>query len=117
MEEQVWSFSRNGEQLEIRVAPTTDGFLLGVDGDGHPRTYFFEEQDRLERFKADFEKFLLGTGWMFIAFSPERRGGRERRNFERLITDRRRWWTDGVRTPPEREREARLKRLQRGRSR
>ncbi|HUR34882.1 MAG TPA: hypothetical protein VM032_13865 [Vicinamibacterales bacterium] len=116
MDEQIWSFARNGELLEIRRSPTTDGFLLGVNGDGPPRTYFFAELPRLVQFQADFEKFLLGTGWTFVAFSPERRAGRERRHFSRLLTDRRRWWTDGVRTPAEREpdeRERRLRRLRR----
>ena len=119
VDEQIWSFSRNGVLLEIRRTPTTDGFLLGVNGDGPPRTYFFPELPRLERFQADFEKFLLGTGWTFLAFSPERRTGRERRNYSRLLTDRRRWWTDGVRTPLERmtreqdERERRLRRIRR----
>jgi hypothetical protein len=119
VDEQIWSFSRKDGLLEIRRTPTTDGFLLGVNGDGPARTYFFPELSRLEQFQADFEKFLLGTGWTFLAFSPERRTGRERRNYSRLLSDRRRWWTDGVRTPLERmtreqdEREARLRRIRR----
>jgi hypothetical protein len=117
VEEQVWSFSRNGELLEIKRTPTTDGFLLGVNGDGPPRTYFFAELPRLEQFQADFEKFLLGTGWNFLGFSPERRTGRERRHFSRLLTDRRRWWTDGVRTPAGREQDERTRRLNRIRRR
>lgn len=111
MEEQAWSFSRNDEQLEVRRSQTTDGFLLSVGGDD-ARTYFFEDEQQVVQFQADFEKFLLGTGWLLLGFSPERRAGRERRHFSRLLTDRRRWWTDGLRTPPEREREARLRRLQ-----
>jgi hypothetical protein len=117
VEEQVWSFSRNGELLEIKRTPATDGFLLGVNGDGPPRTYFFAELPRLEQFQADFEKFLLGTGWTFLGFSPERRTGRERRHFSRLLTDRRRWWTDGVRTPAGREQDERTRRLSRIRRR
>ena len=117
VEEQVWSFSRNGELLEIKRTPTTEGFLLGVNGDGPPRTYFFAELPRLEQFQADFEKFLLGTGWTFLGFSPERRTGRERRHFSRLLTDRRRWWTDGVRTPAGREQDERTRRLSRIRRR
>ena len=116
MEEQIWTFSRNGEHLEIKRMPGSDGILLGVHGDGPPRTYFFSELSKLEQFQADFEKFLLGTGWMLLSFSPERRAGHERRHFSRLLTDRRRWWTDGVRTPRERsedERERRLRRLRR----
>ncbi len=122
MEEQIWTFSREGAHLEIKRTPTEDGFLLGVTGDGPPRSYFFDDLSKLERFQADFEKFLLGTGWAFLAYSPERRAGRERRHFSRLLTDRRRWWTDGVRTPfehqlEERDRDGRERRLRRIRER
>lgn len=125
VDEQIWSFSRNGEMLEIKRTPSDDGVLLSVNGDGPPRTYFFPELPRLEQFQADFEKFLLGTGWTFLWFTPERRSGRERRHFSRLLTDRRRWWTDGLRRPAsspdsptdstEDDRERRLRRLRRRR--
>ncbi len=122
MEDKIWTFSREGAHLEIKRTPTEDGFLLGVTGDGPPRSYFFDDLSKLERFQADFEKFLLGTGWTFLAFSPERRAGRERRHFSRLLTDRRRWWTDGVRTSferqlEERDRDGRERRLRRIRER
>jgi hypothetical protein len=104
VDEQIWTFSRNGEHLEIRRTPATDGFLLGVNGDGPPRTYFFPELARLESFQADFEKFLLGTGWTFVKYAPDRRTGRERRHYSRLLTDRRRWWTDGMPGPLSRTR-------------
>ena len=122
MEEQIWTFSREGTHLEIKRTPTEDGFLLGVTGDGPARSYFFDDLSKLERFQADFEKFLLGTGWAFLAFAPERRVGRERRHFSRLLTDRRRWWTDGVPTALEREleerdRDGRERRLRRIRER
>lgn len=112
MGQQVWSFSRGDEHLEVHRTTTADGRLLTIHGDGPPRTYFFEHEEKLEAFQSDFEKFLIGTGWLLLGFSPERRAGRERRHFSRLLNDRRRWWTDGLRTPPEREREARLRRLQ-----
>jgi hypothetical protein len=117
VDEQIWSFSRNEELLEVKRTATDEGFLLGVNGDGPPRTYFFAELSRLEQFQADFEKFLLGTGWTFLAYSPERRAGRERRNFSRLLSDRRRWWTDGVRAPLAKEEDARQRRLRRIRHR
>ena len=104
MDEQIWTFTRNGQQLEIRRTPGEDGTLLGIHGDGPPRTSLFTDPDRLDRFQQDFEKFLLATGWTFAAYSPERRTGRERRNFTRLLTDRRRWWTDGVKKADERDR-------------
>jgi hypothetical protein len=104
VDEQIWTFSRQDQQLEIRRSLTDDGFLLGVSGDGPTRTYFFSELSRLEVFQADFEKFLLGTGWTFLSFSPDRRAGRERRHYSRLLTDRRRWWTDGMFGPLNRSR-------------
>jgi hypothetical protein len=107
VDEQFWTFSRNGQPLEIRRTPTDEGFVLGVQGDGPPRSYFFAELERLEQFQADFEKFLVATGWTFVAYSPERRAGQERRHYSRLLTDRRRWWTDGVQTVAEREEEER----------
>ena len=48
------------------------------------------------------EAFLIGSGWSFVAFSPERRTGRDRRTFPRM-GDRRRWWTDGSSEPPKDE--------------
>lgn len=113
----VWSFSRNDEQLEVQRGTTAEGFLLSVTGDGPPRSYFFDSEIRLDQFQSDFEKFLIGTGWLLLGFSPERRAGHERRHFSRLLTDRRRWWTDGLRTPAEREREERLRRIHQRRSR
>ena len=117
MDEQVWTFTRGAEHLEIRRNAATDGFLLGVIGDGTPRSYRFAELEKLEQFQADFEKFLVATGWGFIAFAPERRAGRERRHFSRLLTDRRRWWTDGARPPAEPEQDERERRLRRIRRR
>jgi hypothetical protein len=117
VDEQIWTFTRNGQQLVIRRTPTEDGTLLGIHGDGPPRTTFFHDPERLVSFQQDFEKFLLATGWTFTAFSPERRAGRERRHFSRLLTDRRRWWTDGAKTAEERERAIRQQEEQRRRRR
>lgn len=94
--EQIWTFQR-GED-ELRITRSTEGttFHLSVEGAGAPRTYAFAELRRLQQFQEDFEKLLLGTGWTFVRFFPDRRSGRERRHFSRLISDRRRWWTDGL---------------------
>jgi hypothetical protein len=107
VDEQIWTFVRDGHQLEIRRTPTETGILVGIHGDGAPRMSLFTDLDRLDAFQADFEKFLLATGWSFIGFSPERRTGQERRHYSRLLTDRRRWWTDGVRTDASREADGR----------
>ena len=38
---------------------------------------------------------LLKTGWSFNEFLPDRRSVADRRTWPRL-TERRRWWTDGL---------------------
>lgn len=115
MDEEIWTFARDERQLEIRRTRNEEGFLLGIVGDGSPRTYFFAELPRLQVFQADLEKFLLGTGWTFIGFYPDRRTGHERRHFSRLLTDRRRWWTDGLKTSSRRELDAPERRRRRQR--
>lgn len=95
-DEQVWIFARGDERLCLRRTSDGQRCFLGVDGVGDPRAYEFPDIDALQRFQEDFEKLLLGTGWTFVSFSPDRRRGRERRHFSRLLTDRRRWWTDTV---------------------
>ena len=106
VDEEIWTFARDERQLEIRRTQNEEGFLLGIVGDGAPRTYFFAELARLRLFQSDLEKFLLGTGWAFIGFYPDRRDGRERRHYSRLIYDRRRWWTDGLKAQSPRELDA-----------
>ena len=94
MEELGWAFERAGQTLEIRRRAVPEGFLLVVEGEEAPRSYFFPDLATLIPFQTDMESFLVSTGWSFVAFSPERRTGRERRGFPR-IDERRRWWTDG----------------------
>jgi hypothetical protein len=91
----TWTFARGGERLTLRREQTATGVNLVVTGSGAPRTYAFTEQDRLVAFQSDMEALLVRTGWSFVEFSPERRRGRDRRSFPRL-TERRRWWTDGL---------------------
>jgi hypothetical protein len=117
VDEQIWTFGRNEQQLVIKRTPSDEGTLLSILGDGPPRTTLFSDLDRLISFQADFEKFLLATGWTFTSFSPDRRTGRERRHFSRLLTDRRRWWTDGFGTAEERERSALERKARRERRR
>jgi hypothetical protein len=94
VEESTWAFERAGETLEIRRRDVPEGVLLVVTGDGAPRSYFFRDLATLVPFQTDMESFLVSTGWTFVAFTPDRRSGRERRTFPR-ITERRRWWSDG----------------------
>jgi hypothetical protein len=93
----VWTFERAGQRLEIRREEADSGTRMILVGEGLPRTYCFDDPDRLLKFQKDMESLLLQTGWSFVSFSPDRRSGAERRDWPRL-DERRRWWTDGLRS-------------------
>ena len=103
MDQGSWTFGRGEERLEVEREPCEDGVLLLVSGNGDPRSYFFSDLTTLVPFQSDMEQFLLKTGWSLLAFSPERRTGRDRRSFPRM-SERRRWWTDGIRARIARQR-------------
>jgi hypothetical protein len=88
-------FVRGAEYIEVTQRLLADGPELVVAHNGTPRSYGFDSVGRLARFQTDMETFLLNTGWQFRQFSPERRRGRDRRGFPRVV-ERRRWWTDGT---------------------
>jgi hypothetical protein len=90
----VWTFGRREERLVLRRETTTGGELLVVVENGKPRSFVFEDLDRLVTFQSNMEEFLVRSGWSLLEFSPDRRRGRDRRHFPRL-SERRRWWTDG----------------------
>jgi hypothetical protein len=93
----AWTFERQGERLVLHREETATGVnLVVVSENGVPRCYPFDTMDRLVAFQSDMELLLVRTGWSFIAFTPDRRTGRDRRGMPR-ISERRRWWTDGVR--------------------
>jgi hypothetical protein len=94
MDDCVWTFRRRGDQLLLRREQTPAGVNLVVVENGTSRSFAFSDMDRLVSFQSDMEAFLVRTGWTFIAFTPERRSGRDRREMPR-IAERRRWWTDG----------------------
>jgi len=93
MDDCVWTFRRRTEQLALRREETSSGVNLVVVENGTSRSFGFSDIERLIAFQGDMEAFLIRTGWTFIAFSPDRRSGRDRRRMPR-ITERRRWWTD-----------------------
>jgi hypothetical protein len=108
VEELAWTFERAGQTLEIRRRDVPEGVLLVVTGDEAPRSYFFPDLETLIPFQADMESFLVSTGWTFVAFTPDRRTGRDRRGFPRRDDERRRWWTDSKK--PDRVRVTRSRR-------
>jgi hypothetical protein len=90
----TWVFSRDAERFRVETRQETDdSWTLVLSKEGHPaRIYRFTDTTTLARFQRDMEEFLVHTRWTQVAFTPERRRGRDRRRFPRL-TDRRRWWT------------------------
>jgi hypothetical protein len=98
----AWTFVKAENRLEVCRQESSDGAVLVITENTASRSYKFQTAAALGRCQADMEKFLLRTGWTFLEFSPDRRTGRERRRFPRLL-ERRRWWTDGL-PPPRRPR-------------
>src|SRR5262249_57851819 len=98
VDDPLWTFARGSQRLTLRRQNTEGGVLLVVTENGTSRSYFFDELAKLTTFQVDMEAFLIGSGWSFVAFSPERRSGRDRRTFPRM-SERRRWWTDGSGEP------------------
>jgi hypothetical protein len=95
--ETAWTFERHGERLVLHREETVNGVnLVVVSENGVPRSYPFDSMDRLVAFQSDMESLLVRTGWSFVAFTPDRRSGRDRRGMPRE-SERRRWWTDGLR--------------------
>lgn len=95
LSDSVWTFGRREERVRLRREETTDGLLLIVDENGSPRSYFFSDANSLVAFQSDMEAFLVRTGWSLLEFTPDRRTGLDRRQFPRM-SERRRWWTDGL---------------------
>jgi hypothetical protein len=100
--ETVWRFSRAEQELALSRSDAANGVRLVIADDRGPRSYLFPDLPALARFQSDLEQFLLRTGWTFVAFSPDRRTGRDRRTWPRRANDRRRWWTDGLPKAPSR---------------
>src|SRR5689334_2254569 len=94
MNDCVWTFRRRSDQLLLRREETPTGVHLVVVENGTTRSFAFNDIERLIAFQSDMEAFLVRTGWTFVAFTPDRRTGRDRRQMPRM-TERRRWWTDG----------------------
>jgi hypothetical protein len=100
MSNYVWTFERGAERVTLVRAKYCEPPVLTVTVNGQgPKLYEFGYEYELMRFQTNMETFLLKTGWCFASFSPERRGGRDRRGFPRVDDERRRWWTDGVPAP------------------
>jgi hypothetical protein len=94
--ELIWTFERAGERLQIRRETDDASLRLTVTQADDSKSYRFEDAVALISFQTDMEAMLVQTGWSFVEFSPEQRRGLDRRGWPRLLSDRRRWWTDGT---------------------
>jgi hypothetical protein len=90
----LWTFGRGVQRVEIRRYISPNGPILEVVGGDAPGTTAFNDMAGLVAYQSALETRLLASGWTLIAFSPERRSGKERRAAARGQADRRRWWTD-----------------------
>ena len=88
-------FERTGQRIELHRQASNSGAFLIISGADAPRSYQFGDATVAVRFQSDMEAFLLKTGWSFSQFLPDRRSVADRRTWPRL-TERRRWWTDGL---------------------
>ena len=98
MEPFTWTFVRGEDDEErLTIVRVTDDSraTITVTTNGAARVVHFSDIDAARRFQSDMEKLLLNTGWSFVAFSPERRTGRTG-GTPPGVSDRRRWWTDGM---------------------
>jgi hypothetical protein len=93
-----WTFRRRDDRLTLRREQTGLEFQLVITESGRPRTFTFRDLERLVMFQNDMEHFLARTGWTLADFVPDRRSGADRRGLPRDANDRRRWWTDVVRS-------------------
>ena len=97
MGEHIWTFERGGERLQLRRDELETGLQLTVIQNEMHHAYQFADIAALVTFQNDMEALLVQTGWSFVEFLPERRSGKDRRGWPRILSDRRRWWTDGLR--------------------
>ena len=90
-----WTFRRKAERVIVRREEHGDGEVwLSITDRMKERSYAFDSLDQVVKFQSNMEAFLVRTGWILEAFSPERRSGRDRRRMPRIDYERRRWWTD-----------------------
>jgi hypothetical protein len=62
--------------------------ITGREGE---EQFDFDSVSELIGFQVGFEDHLIEAGWSLVAFSPERRSGRERRTIPRTRERRRRF--------------------------
>ena len=87
--ELTWVFACAEGRIEIRRsadAKATQLIILGAEGS---RTVDFDSHAELVAYQTQFEAHLLGSGWSFARFEPDRRGPNDRRRRPRGDTDRR----------------------------
>ena len=90
----MWVFQKDHDRLEISHEASREATVLLVNrSTGENQTFRFDNPVSLVRFQETFTEHLLGAGWHFIAFAPERRAPHDRRRVVRDGQNRRRFTT------------------------
>ena len=82
-------FARADERIEIRRSADVNATELIVLGPEGSRTVVFDSHPELVTYQTQFEAHLLGSGWSFVRFDPDRRCTSDRRRRPRGDADRR----------------------------
>jgi hypothetical protein len=87
--ELTWVFASSEERIEIRRSADVNARQLIILGAEGSRTVDFDSHPELVAYQAQLETHLLGSGWSFARFEPDRRGTNDRRRRPRGDGDRR----------------------------
>jgi hypothetical protein len=85
----TWVFVCAEERIEIRRSADVDATQLIILGAEGSRTVDFNSHPELVTYQTQLEAHLLGSGWSFARFEPDRRGTNDRRRRPRGGADRR----------------------------
>ena len=86
----TWTYSREGEMVEIHHVEHEDQAELIVQGLGPTSRREFDSLEALLLYVTTLEGNLVAAGWSLSHFRPERRGGQDRRTTRLGDPDRRR---------------------------
>lgn len=90
----MWVFRRDEDRLEMSHEASMGATALVVNrSTGENQTFRFDDHAAMVTFQESFTDHLLHAGWHFVEFTPERRGGHDRRREPRPDHNRRRFTT------------------------
>lgn len=86
----TWTYSRDGEKVEIHHVEDEDKAELIVQGLGPTSRREFNSLEALLLYVTTLEGNLVAAGWSLSHFHPERRSGQDRRTTRLGAPNRRR---------------------------